>query len=50
MLPGNVYNFGESMPPLLREDTPQAATEHAQGRAAAWPWSSRHRTGLRERR
>jgi nucleoside-diphosphate-sugar epimerase len=23
MLPGNVYNFGESMPPLLREDTPQ---------------------------
>ncbi len=26
MLPGNVYNFGEAMPPLLREDTPQAAT------------------------
>lgn len=23
MLPGNVYNFGVSMPPLLREDTPQ---------------------------
>ncbi len=23
MFPGNVYNFGESMPPLLREDTPQ---------------------------
>jgi nucleoside-diphosphate-sugar epimerase len=23
MLPGNVYNFGESMPPLLREDTAQ---------------------------
>jgi nucleoside-diphosphate-sugar epimerase len=23
MLPGNVYNFGEPMPPLLREDTPQ---------------------------
>jgi len=23
MLPGNVYNFGEGMPPLLREDTPQ---------------------------
>ena len=23
MLPGNVYNFGESMPALLREDTPQ---------------------------
>lgn len=23
MLPGNVYNFGEAMPPLLREDTPQ---------------------------
>ncbi len=23
MLPGNVYNFGESMPPLLREDAPQ---------------------------
>lgn len=26
MLPGNVYNFGESLPPVLREDTPQAAT------------------------
>lgn len=26
MLPGNVYNFGERMPPVLREDTPQAAT------------------------
>ncbi|MBY0411391.1 MAG: sugar nucleotide-binding protein [Burkholderiaceae bacterium] len=26
MLPGNVYNFGENMPPVLREDTPQAAT------------------------
>jgi nucleoside-diphosphate-sugar epimerase len=26
MLPGNVYNFGESMPALLREDTPQAPT------------------------
>lgn len=26
MLPGNVYNFGEGMPPVLREDTPQAAT------------------------
>ena len=26
MLPGNVYNFGEAMPPVLREDTPQAAT------------------------
>ncbi|MEI6803099.1 MAG: NAD-dependent epimerase/dehydratase family protein [Burkholderiales bacterium] len=24
MLPGNVYNFGPSMPTLLREDTPQA--------------------------
>ena len=23
MLPGNVYNFGETMPPLLRPDTPQ---------------------------
>lgn len=23
MLPGNVYNFGEAMPPLLRKDTPQ---------------------------
>jgi nucleoside-diphosphate-sugar epimerase len=23
MLPGNVYNFGEAMPALLREDTPQ---------------------------
>jgi len=26
MLPGNVYNFGETMPPLLREDTSQNAT------------------------
>lgn len=25
MLPGNVYNFGASMPPLLREETPQQA-------------------------
>lgn len=25
MLPGNVYNFGQALPPLLREDTPQAA-------------------------
>ncbi len=23
MLPGNVYNFGETMPPLLRPDTPE---------------------------
>ena len=26
MLPGNVYNFGEKMPPLLRTDTPEAPT------------------------
>ena len=26
MLPGSVYNFGEGMPPVLREDTPQTAT------------------------
>jgi nucleoside-diphosphate-sugar epimerase len=26
MLPGNVYNFGESMPALLREDTPERPT------------------------
>lgn len=25
MLPGNVYNFGVGMPPVLREDTPQQA-------------------------
>jgi nucleoside-diphosphate-sugar epimerase len=25
MLPGNVYNFGTTMPAVLREDTPQAA-------------------------
>ena len=25
MLPGNVYNFGAAMPPLLMEDTPQQA-------------------------
>lgn len=27
MLPGNVYNYGKAMPPVLREDTPQAASE-----------------------
>ena len=26
MLPGNVYNFGERMPPVLREDTPEQPT------------------------
>lgn len=26
VLPGNVYNFGAAMPPLLREDTPQRPT------------------------
>lgn len=26
MLPGNVYNFGNRLPPVLREDTPFAAT------------------------
>jgi nucleoside-diphosphate-sugar epimerase len=26
MLPGNVYNYGNRLPPLLREDTPFAAT------------------------
>lgn len=26
MLPGNIYNFGSSMPPVLREGTPQAAS------------------------
>lgn len=26
MLPGNVYNFGAGMPPLLREDTPRQPT------------------------
>ncbi|OYU74346.1 MAG: epimerase, partial [Burkholderiales bacterium PBB5] len=26
MLPGNVYNFGNQLPPVLREDTPFAAT------------------------
>lgn len=26
MFPGNVYNFGAGMPPLLREDTPQLPT------------------------
>ena len=25
MVPGNVYNFGATMPPVLREDTPQLA-------------------------
>jgi nucleoside-diphosphate-sugar epimerase len=25
MLPGNIYNFGTDMPPVLREDTPQNA-------------------------
>ena len=26
MLPGNVYNYGEGMPPVLREDTPHLPT------------------------
>jgi nucleoside-diphosphate-sugar epimerase len=26
MLPGNVYNYGEGMPPVLREDTPHVPT------------------------
>ncbi len=26
MLPGNIYNFGSTMPPVLREGTPQAAS------------------------
>ncbi|MFZ2329166.1 MAG: NAD-dependent epimerase/dehydratase family protein, partial [Rhodoferax sp.] len=26
MLPGNIYNFGATMPPVLREGTPQAAS------------------------
>lgn len=26
MLPGNVYNYGQGMPPLLREDTPHVPT------------------------
>ncbi len=26
LIPGNVYNFGENMPPLLLEDTPQQPT------------------------
>ncbi|MEM7135651.1 MAG: NAD(P)H-binding protein [Myxococcota bacterium] len=28
ILPGNVYNYGESMPESLREDTPHAPTTH----------------------
>jgi nucleoside-diphosphate-sugar epimerase len=27
LLPGNVYNFGDTMPPQLFEDTPQVATD-----------------------
>lgn len=27
MLPGSVYNYGHEMPPVLREDTPQAAMD-----------------------
>ncbi len=34
MLPGNVYSFGESMPPVLREDTPiRPSTRKGQIRA-----------------
>ena len=32
MLPGNVYNYGKDMPPVLREDTPQQAST-VKGRA-----------------
>ena len=28
MLPGNVYNYGETMPPQLTEDTPHAPSTH----------------------
>jgi len=31
MVPGNIYNFGKGMPPVLREDTPQRAAT-AKGR------------------
>ena len=35
MLPGNVYNFGQQMPPLLSEDTPQRpSTEKGRQRQA----------------
>ena len=34
MLPGNVYNFGQAMPALLREDTPQRPST-AKGRLRA---------------
>jgi nucleoside-diphosphate-sugar epimerase len=35
MLPGNVYNFGEALPALLREDTPQRpSTEKGRQRVA----------------
>jgi nucleoside-diphosphate-sugar epimerase len=37
MLPGNIYNFGASMPPVLREGTPQAAST-VKGSACASPW------------
>ena len=46
MLPGNVYNFGAQMPPLLRADTPQRPTT----RKAEIRPPSRRRSGTDARR
>ena len=40
MLPGNVYNYGEAMPALLDETTPQRPTTAKGGSASRWSASS----------
>ena len=43
MLPGNVYNFGHSMPALLREDTPvpKCVSRSAKCSSVTFCWESR---------
>jgi len=45
LLPGNVYNYGPSMPPLLREDTPQPGGTSKGLQRCAMEAELRERTG-----
>jgi nucleoside-diphosphate-sugar epimerase len=46
MLPGNIYNFGRTMPTLLQEDTPQAA-QTVKGRIRIGMEEQIRRSGVR---
>jgi len=46
MVPGNVYNFGAAMPPVLREDTPQLA-QTVKGRIRIEMEAQLQRSGVR---